>query len=229
MAELKVSELNALLRADVDATADLLLIADTSTSESKSITPSNLPCLLTTAADFSGTFSEKTAPVGADLILIEDSDDGDAKKKVQLSNLPGATITSFTPLSLADDVYVGTTIAGTAGEALTQWDAVYLKSDGKFWKAKADSATTAPAAGVAIAAADADAAVTILVWGFFRDDGGATLTVGGLMYLSGATAGLLTSTAPSTAGYQVQIIGLALAAQIRAVWPNLGLVEIASA
>jgi hypothetical protein len=32
---------------------------------------------------------EKAIPVGADLVLIEDSEDANAKKKVQISNLPG--------------------------------------------------------------------------------------------------------------------------------------------
>lgn len=38
---------------------------------------------------------EKGSPVGADLILIEDSADTNAKKRVQLSNLPGGTTTSI--------------------------------------------------------------------------------------------------------------------------------------
>lgn len=35
------------------------------------------------------TFTEKVSPVGADLILIEDSGASNAKKKVQITNLPG--------------------------------------------------------------------------------------------------------------------------------------------
>ena len=138
----------------------------------------------------------------------------------------GVPSRAFTPLSLADDSYVGDTIAGTAGEALAQWDAVYLKSDGKFWKAKADSSTTCPADGVAVAAASANGAVAVLVNGFFRDDGGPTLTVGGLIYLSTATAGAITNTVPSTSGHQGQILGRALAAQIRHIKPSLILVEV---
>jgi len=40
--------------------------------------------------DFS-TFTEKAAPVAADLVLIEDSAASGAKKKVQIGNLPGGT------------------------------------------------------------------------------------------------------------------------------------------
>lgn len=40
------------------------------------------------AADFA-TFTEKTTPVSADLLLIEDSAASGAKKKLQLANLPG--------------------------------------------------------------------------------------------------------------------------------------------
>ena len=38
--------------------------------------------------------TEKTSPVDADLILIEDSEDSNNKKRVQISNLPGGTATT---------------------------------------------------------------------------------------------------------------------------------------
>jgi hypothetical protein len=40
-----------------------------------------------TAAEISG-LTEKTTPVNADLIIIEDSADSNLKKKVQLGNIP---------------------------------------------------------------------------------------------------------------------------------------------
>lgn len=46
------------------------------------------------AADFA-TFTEKTLPVGADILLLEDSAANGAKKKVQVGNLPGGTPSVF--------------------------------------------------------------------------------------------------------------------------------------
>lgn len=40
------------------------------------------------AAEISAV-AEKGAPVNADLVLVEDSEDSDSKKRVQLGNLPG--------------------------------------------------------------------------------------------------------------------------------------------
>ena len=91
---------------------------------------------------------------------------------------------------------------------------------------KCDATATCPAQGVCISAANVDGNVTILFRGFFRDDGGINLPVGGLFYLSPATAGAITGTLPSTTGNQVQILGNALIAQIGVVNPNLMLIEV---
>ncbi len=65
------------------------------------------------AGDF-GSFAEKTAPAGADLVLIEDSANSFNKKKVQIANLPGGGGSStFTGLTDAPDSY-----SGQAGKAL---------------------------------------------------------------------------------------------------------------
>jgi hypothetical protein len=55
------------------------------------------------------SFGQKTTPVGADLVLIEDSADSFNKKKVQIANLPGGSggSTTFTGLSDAPDSYDG--------------------------------------------------------------------------------------------------------------------------
>ena len=54
--------------------------------------------------------TEKETPVAADMLLIEDSEDDNAKKKVQIGNLPGGSsgggLFTFTPPELADFAWV---------------------------------------------------------------------------------------------------------------------------
>jgi hypothetical protein len=57
---------------------------------------------LVTAAEIS-TLTEKVAPVAADLLIIEDSAAANAKKKIQVGNLPGGSGSS--PLTTKGDLY----------------------------------------------------------------------------------------------------------------------------
>lgn len=114
--------------------------------------------------------------------------------------------------ALSDDSYAGQVITGyNAGEALTQWDVVYLSSSSTWLKADADTSGKFPAVGVVVATTSNGAAATILVRGAFRDDGGTSWTVGGTLYLS-ATAGAMTSTAPTTSTHAVHALGTAITA-----------------
>jgi hypothetical protein len=54
--------------------------------------------------------TEKTTPVGADIIVIEDSEDGYAQKKVQIDNLPGGVISG------AEAQLLTNTFSATAGQ-----------------------------------------------------------------------------------------------------------------
>ena len=112
--------------------------------------------------------------------------------------------------NLANDTYIGFTIAGVAGEALAFGDVVYLKpADLRWWKAKGDLSTTMsvdPMIAVSVAAAGGDA-LTLLEWGYIRHDAWALTAKGDPVYVSSAWAGLVTDIAPNTAGHQVQILG----------------------
>jgi len=125
----------------------------------------------------------------------------------------------------ANLTWCGTTCDGTAGEALAQFDACYLKSDGKYWKADADAVTTMPVIAIATAAISAEASGVFLLMGFVRKDAW-TWTVGGLLYAS-LTAGALTQ---DVSGYttpdQVQVVGIAITANIILFNPSYELVEI---
>jgi hypothetical protein len=118
------------------------------------------------------------------------------------------------------------TISGTAGENLAEHDLCYLKSDGKFWKAKADAEATMPGMVLAPSALSAEDPGDFIRRGEVTNAGW-SWTPGGLIYASEATAGALTQTAPSGSGEQLQIVGTALSATKIDFDPNMMLIEVA--
>lgn len=112
----------------------------------------------------------------------------------------------FTPPA-ADSSYSGSILTYTAGEVLTYGTAVYLKSDGKVWKADADASTTAPPIGVTYRYVAANGSVTVVHSGYYRRNSW-NWTVGGWIYLD-TTDGALTQTKPTGNADQVYIIGIA--------------------
>ena len=104
--------------------------------------------------------------------------------------------------------YSGLIESGTVGEAVAFGDVLYLKfSDGKWWKAKADTYATTPGARMAMAAIAANASGLLLIQGNVRYDSWAFAT--NKVYLSEATSGAATTTQPSTTGNQIQVLGIA--------------------
>lgn len=138
---------------------------------------------------------------------------------VQLTAAPGS-----------DHTYSGTVATMTAGENLTIGQLCYRKSDGKWWLADADAATTMPGLAMATDSISADATGVFLLSGFLRDDT-FDWTVGGLVYAgSGATsthtAGAINQAAPNGSGDQVQIIGYAYTADILYFNPSMLMLEL---
>lgn len=126
----------------------------------------------------------------------------------------------------SDHLGTGIKTTLTAGETTTIWQVGYVKSDGKIWLAKADAASTMPGCVLATGSISANASGTYLVRGIARDDSWAW-TVGGLLYVSSATGGALTQTAPTGTGKQVQVVGVALSATTIMFMPNMMLLELA--
>jgi hypothetical protein len=118
--------------------------------------------------------------------------------------------------AIFDDVVVGESVAFP--------DLLYLKSDGKWWKADADAAATMPGLRLALASGSANATVRTLVQGRVRDDDW-NWTVGGMVYAS-TDAGALTQTIPSGAADVVQIVGVAYHADKIIFSPSPVTVEI---
>ena len=125
----------------------------------------------------------------------------------------------------SDHSWSGITATMTAGAALAIGNACYVGGDSKLEKALATGATTMPAIALVTATIAENADGKVLLAGFFRDDT-LSLTIGGMVYISKDTAGVLTSTAPSGAGQQVQAVGVAITAKIILWLPNLPMVEI---
>lgn len=165
-------------------------------------------------ADIFDGASDATVDVANDEIIILDNDDNGDTKTESISDLmdgvaDGVTIeASSGVLSVKSGVYIANP-SYTAGEGLAKGDAVYIKSDGKAWKAKADAAATMPCVGFAAAAAEAEAAVSIIGPGQIMADvqGGGALTVGGKCWVSAGTAGQVTQTAPVGSANVQQCVG----------------------
>jgi len=160
-----------------------------------------------------------------------------AAGQVKLSGGPGVLETWGSPADVALNNAPGTNDTGsglitidTVGEIVTAGQALYLKADGKYWKALATGIATMPGKVLAMAGIAADAAGNLLHLGYFRHDAW-DFTVGNgtanLLYVDRATGGLVTQTPPATAGDQVQVIGYCVTADIIFFTPCLELVEIA--
>ncbi len=114
----------------------------------------------------------------------------------------------------------------TAGEVLALGEAVYLKgADSEVYKALATSIGTMPAIALATCATTDGNPFEFLLRGFMRHDAW-NWTPGGLLYIDRTTPGLLTHTAPSTTGDQVQVVGVAITADIIFFSSSLELVEV---
>jgi hypothetical protein len=112
----------------------------------------------------------------------------------------------------ADGKYSGIVEAGTSSAALAFGEIIYrVTATGKWAKAKADVVgTSGLELGICVlAAAGADAAIVVLKYGKVRADSlYPTFTIGASVYISAATAGLPTSTAPTgTTDFVVRKIG----------------------
>lgn len=128
-------------------------------------------------------------------------------------------------LSTADHSWSGIVAVLTAGENLAFGDAVYVKAaDSKMWKADSNALATMPCIALATGTIAADAEGIFLLLGFMRDNSWGW-TIGGLLYPH-TTPGTPTQTAPAGSGDQVQVVGVAITANILLFNPSYELVEV---
>jgi hypothetical protein len=103
-------------------------------------------------------------------------------------------------------------ISRTAGEAISAKAAVCLgESDGKVYKAKADSSSTMPAVGITKESVSAGSTAKIyqsgIVTSVLRE---ADFSPDDIVFVSPVTAGKVTKTPPETVGHFVQTMGRAI-------------------
>lgn len=175
--------------------------------------------------------TSKTTPVAADEVPLVDSAASNVLKKLTWANLLatilGTANTWNADQTLAENVgivldaalsadgkYSGIVEAGTAAAALAFGQVCYFVAASSRWNlAKADVATTSAAKlGICVLAAAANGDPTvILLFGKVRADSlYPTFTIGAPVYVSAATAGSPTSTAPTgTTDFVVRKIGAA--------------------
>ena len=94
------------------------------------------------------------------------------------------------------------------GETIAAYEAVYVKSDGKYWLAEADG-TKQPAYGIAIDAGIATDEKRVRTSGLMTNGSWTWSGIGGYVYLDSGTPGALTETQPAD---NAQIMGIILSA-----------------
>lgn len=175
------------------------------------------------------SYPAATSGADADKMLIVQ---GGVTRNILLSVLKtffGSGIVDPTPDT--DHTANGPQAVMTAGEALAFRDVCYQKSDGKWWKADADAATTMPVAAMALASIEADAnGLFALPGAFVRDDSldtspAPTIGTQGRIYAS-TDPGAITQAAPSGSGDQVQDLGYHYSASVIYFNPSPTIIEI---
>jgi hypothetical protein len=129
-------------------------------------------------------------------------------------NVPG-----MLPENLGDGSWLGIVVNGTAGEALSPGEVVYMETDGDYNLGDADATTTMIVAALAVESIGNGEYGRFLIDGYYRDDSYTAMTIGSkvsgasVIYAS-TTAGGITQTAPVGAGDVVQRLGHAIASKI---------------
>lgn len=149
--------------------------------------------------------------LGAANSILGVKDDQSGLEYKTLVEGTGVTITHGTgTITIASSGGTSTAFSCNAGESLSLGDVVYIETDGKAYKAQADSANTSDAVGLSDRNASANDAILVIANGDVAN-GGWSLTAGDRYYLDTSVAGGITSTPPpgATPGTYVVPIGVA--------------------
>jgi hypothetical protein len=183
----------------------------------------------TISSEFGTTNVWRIGGTGSDNVIdfqIGSGFDTAASVKQAGISIPDAkTIDLSTPkLTGADHTCTGLTAQMLAGGSISAFDCVCIYSaNGSVIKTDASAYATARAIGIAPAAISNTATGTVLLQGFIRDDSW-SWTPGSPLYLS-ETQGAMTHTPPSTDGAFVQVVGVALTADVVYINPSMDVIE----
>lgn len=159
--------------------------------------------------------TEKTTPIGTDLVVIEDSADSNNKKRVQFSNFPAIQDAESLLVQVRKDSS-GTINIGQP-VYLVGWDTGGGVPTVEL--ADSSSASTMPAFGVARSTITNLATGEVIVAGELTDQDTSSYSVGDNLYVS-ETTGQLTSTKP-TGTALIQKVG-----QVTRSHPTAGVIQI---
>lgn len=120
----------------------------------------------------------------------------------------------------------------TLGETVVFGNVLYLKSDGRLWKANATDGTKCPAVAMALEAGNAADVKKVCMWGPVRNDSWTWVVGSGeanLLFLSAAADGAIVTAAPSgTPGFRVQIVARVIDSTSLFFFPTPVMVQLAS-
>ena len=183
----------------------------------------------TISSEFGTTNVWRIGGTGSDNVIdfqIGSGFDTAASVKQAGFSIPDAkTIDISTPrLTGADHTCTGLTAQMLAGGTIAAFDLVCVHTTtAEVIEADASAYATARVIGIAPAAISDTATGTILLQGFIRDDSW-SWTPGSTLYLS-ETAGAMTHTPPSTDGAFVNVVGVALTADVVYINPSMDVIE----
>jgi hypothetical protein len=153
-----------------------------------------------------------------------DTDVTDAVTKKHSQNTD--TQFNFYNALASDHTWSGEIDTQLVGMSVAFGDLLYFNWTDKEWKkAQATGSNTMPGLRIALETKIDGDTCKMLIKGYIRDDS-AFEFAGAMVYVSAVTAGLMTSTAPSTAGQQVQRVGVAKSADILFFSPSIDVGEI---
>jgi len=126
----------------------------------------------------------------------------------------------------SDEDYSGITDSAPVGETVAIGDLLYYDwTDVEWKKAKADAVGTTPAMRIALEVKDNGETCLMLVEGYIRDDSAFDFGAA-RVYLNDDTAGTCDDTAPAESGDQIQLVGIAVSADILWFNPSIDIGEI---
>lgn len=204
--------------------ADLVILEDSEDSNSKKrVQVGNLPsgsgsdpdAIHDNVAGEIVAITEKTVPVGGDWVIIEDSENSNNKKSVQLANLPVVQDAEDLVVAVRKDS-AGTIDAGKP-VYLVEWSVGGSVPTVEL--ADSSSSSTMPAFGIARSTITNLASGTVVVSGKLTGQDTSSYSVGDNLYVS-ETAGELTSTKPTGAAL-IQKVG-----QVTRVNPSVGIIQV---